>query len=163
MLWGPGRNRKVNRGQNQLTMYIFSISVLLAGSSCQNHQVKRGQNQLTLFIFSNPVVLVGSKLMSCVLAELVSNPQGEPGSKPAHNVHFFIPGSLAWRCSGGLVSKPRGHNAHFLNSGVIGLELMSGALGASCRNHKVNRAQNHVTMHIFSIPGSLVGSSCHVL
>ena len=69
---------------------------------------------------------------------LVSKPQGEAGTKPAHIVHF-------------------------LYSRVIGLELMSGALEAWCGNHEVNRAQNQLTMHIFFIPLSLARSSCQVL
>ena len=68
---------------------------------------------------------------------LVSKPQGEAGPKPAHA-------------------------AHFLHVGVIGLDLISNALGNWYRN-KVNQGQNQLTMYIFSIPGSVVGSSCHVL
>ena len=110
-------------------------------------------------------------------------------------------------CPSGLVSNQNEtgahetfHNIHFLHSRVIGWDLMSCALGAWCRNHKVNRGQNQLTMYfspfpchwfgssschvfwqnwcrnhkvnrdqnqltlyIFSIPGSLVRSSCHVL
>ena len=66
------------------------------------------QNQLAMYIFSILGSLVGIELMSCVLAELMPKPQGEPGSKPVHNVHF-------------------------LHSQVIGWELMSCALGAWCR------------------------------
>ena len=96
---------------------------------------------------------------------LVPKLQDEPVqvTKPAHNAQFSL-FPCHWlgtyvMCCEGLVSKPAGepgskpaHNVHFLNSWVIGSELMSSALGAWCRNHKVNRGQNQLTMDIFSIP-----------
>ena len=44
--------------------------------------------------------------------------------------------------------------------------VMTCARGAWCRNHKVNRGQNQLTISIsfnFYVPVSLVESSCHVL
>ena len=96
----------------------------------------------------------------------MSQPQGELGTKPAHN-------------------------ANFLHSRVISIKLMSGALGAWCRNRNVKPGQNEFSLFLeahvicsgglmsnFSIPVSLAwklmnvhcvhsrvvgGSSCHVL
>ena len=100
------RNHKVTGCQNQLTMYIFSIPVSLASSSCQelwgpgaetcrNHKMNRKQNQLTIHNFLYSCV-IGCELMSCALR--------------------------AW-------CRNRKVNC-VLYSRVIGLELMSRALGA---------------------------------
>ena len=152
------RNHKVTGCQNQLTMYIFSIPVSLASSSCQElgglvpkpqdepetkpaynpqfslflchwlrtyvmrskglvskpqgelcslfpchwlgahvtcsgglmskAQVVPGKNQLTMQNFPpSPSLVIGSELMSCALGAWWK-PQGEPGTKPAHNLHL---------------------------------------------------------------------------
>ena len=101
--------------------------------------------------------------MPCALAAWCQN-QTVTG---AHNSSqsTFSPFPCHWvgahvMCSGGLVSKPQGepahrpaHNVHFLYSRVIGWELMSCALGAWYRNHKVNRIQNQLILYMLS---------CHV-
>ena len=132
--WKPqgDGNHKVNRGQNQLTIYIFSISVSLAGSSChvfwgewcRNHKVKRGQNQLTLFISSF----------------LCNWGQSQPCTFFPFRCHWLGPHVM---CSRGLVSTAQhvaGTNQltmhNFLYSHVIGWELMSCALGPGVETTK---------------------------
>ena len=116
-------------------------------------QVVPGKNQLTMQNFPpSPSLVIGSELMSCALGAWWK-PQGEPGTKPAHNLHlqhFCVTGWELMPCVlGGVVSKPQGEAGpkpaqavHFL------IPVYLGAKPA---------------MHIFSISVSLVGTSCHVL
>ena len=169
------------------------------GIGCRNHKRKRKQNQLRLFIVSIPVSLAWSELRSGALGTWWQNhkvnktsSQSTFSSFPCHWLGAHI------RDSGGPVSQPQGelgtkpaHNANFLHSRVISIKLMSGALGAWCRNRNVKPGQNEFSLFLeahvicsgglmsnFSIPVSLAwklmnahcvhsrvvgGSSCHVL
>ena len=122
------------------------------GARCRNRPVNRAQNQLITYIFSIPVSLVGSSHVMCSRS-LVSTPQRVAGTKPAHDAQFslfprhwrlgaHVMWSRAW-CRSHKVTGCRNqlttHNIYFLHPCVIGFELMSGALGAWPRNHKMNR------------------------
>ena len=104
-------------------------------SGLVSNQYETGAQNISQYTFSPfPCHYLESHVMCS--GDLVLKPQGEPGTKPAHNAHFLHP----W---------------------VIGWELMSGALAAWCRKHQVNPGQNQLTMHIFCIPGRWLGA--HVM
>ena len=121
------------------------------GAWCRNRKVYRVQSQLTVFSQCTFSLFLCHWLEQCIIfpfpchwlrahvmcsGDLVLKPQGEPGTKPAHNAYFLHPWDIGW-------------------------ELMSGALAAWCRKHQVNPGQNQLTMHIFCIPGHWLGA--HVM
>ena len=63
--------------------------VMCCGAWCRNHKVNRAQNQLITYIFSIPVSLVGSSHVMCSRS-LVSTPQLVAGTKPAHYAQFSL-------------------------------------------------------------------------
>ena len=123
------RNRKVNR--NQLTVYIFLLSCVIGWvlMSCALGLVSIttacSGDKITGFggLVSNPQDVYQEKpdhnvhlchwLGAPVMCSTgpVLKPQCEPGTKPAHNIHFLIP--CHWLgahviCCKGVLQKPQG-------------------------------------------------------